>query len=259
MAQKKLELWQATCPGHREWRGRGQRRSIPAKPKQDREALAGRKRQTSREGTREGGGGSASRPSAAQGPGRGPGPQPLAARHSSSRKRRDRGGGGCEAPPLPTAPGTLGVVVPVASTARRASRFPARAPTSALAVGSAREVGGRQSRRLRATAPDSASRPASRAAPPCGSGSPGARFTAPRAPRARRSLGAPAGRYATEAAQGEARAGPGRVGPGRDACRFRHSAREAVGAARRRQRARLPSENKLWADRRRRAGPGRGD
>ena len=93
MAQKKLELWQATCPGHREWRGRGQRRSIPAKPKQDREALAGRKRQTSREGTREGGGGSASRPSAAQGPGRGPGPQPLAARHSSSRKRRDRGGG----------------------------------------------------------------------------------------------------------------------------------------------------------------------
>lgn len=169
------------------------------------------------------------------------------------------GRGGCEAPPLPTAPGTLGVVVPVASTARRASRFPARAPTSALAVGSAREVGGRQSRRLRATAPDSASRPASRAAPPCGSGSPGARFTAPRAPRARRSLGAPAGRYATEAAQGEARAGPGRVGPGRDACRFRHSAREAVGAARRRQRARLPSENKLWADRRRRAGPGRGD
>lgn len=34
----------------------------------------------------------------------------------------------------------------------------------------------------------------------CGSGSPGARFTAPRAPRARRSRGAPAGRYATEAA-----------------------------------------------------------
>lgn len=186
--------------------------------------------------------------------GRSPSPPGTAAAGSAAT-----GAGGCEAPPLPTAPGTLGVVVPVASTARRASRFPARAPTSALAVGSAREVGGRQSRRLRATAPDSASRPASRAAPPCGSGSPGARFTAPRAPRARRSLGAPAGRYATEAAQGEARAGPGRVGPGRDACRFRHSAREAVGAARRRQRARLPSENKLWADRRRRAGPGRGD
>lgn len=34
----------------------------------------------------------------------------------------------------------------------------------------------------------------------CGSGSPDARFTAPRAPRARGSRGAPAGRYATEAA-----------------------------------------------------------
>lgn len=35
---------------------------------------------------------------------------------------------------------------------------------------------------------------------PCGSGSPRARFTAPCAPQARRSRGAPAGRYATEAA-----------------------------------------------------------
>lgn len=91
-------------------------------------------------------------------------------------------------------------------------------------------------------------RPAPRAALPCGSGSSGARFTVPRAPRARRSHGAPAGRYATEAAQGAARAGQGRC-----ALRLRHSELEVVGAARRRQRARPPSENKLWAGRRGRA------
>ena len=106
--------------------------------------------------------------------------------------------------------GILGVVVPVPSgppSARSAARDRARPLPWAP-----REVGERQWRRLLAIAPDSASRPASRAAPPCGSGSPGAGFTAPRAPRARRSRGAPAGRYATEAAQGAARDGSGRVG-----------------------------------------------
>ncbi|XP_040122103.1 rab11 family-interacting protein 3 [Oryx dammah] len=175
-------------------------------------------------------------------------PQPGTSPHGN-RKRRDRAAEARLAtrqrgPPPPSAPagrtaGDVGGRQIEAATGRRPGiSLPAcfaRRPGLRLPACPARRPGLRL-------------RPAPRTALPCGSGSSGARFTVPRAPRARRSHGAPAGRYATEAAQGAARAGQGRC-----ARRLRHSEREAVGAARRRQRARPPSENKLRAGRRGRA------